>query len=352
MKKYKNIVKLSGMILEALGKLRLQRLKLLQSGFEDFSYRCAEAGKESHLFYAALEKGWLRSTARIIARTRRNLEDFSYRLHRFKELVDADEARMPKLSGILAELSEIDQELGEYQFNLKEKTISVVTEPVTLEDVYLGPFEIRLSIDTLQKVGTDRPYKVIALEPNPSGTDSYVTHPHVNSDMLCEGDGDAAIQKALEEGRLCDFFLLVTGILQTYNPHSPYVSMEDWEGSSCYDCGCSMSSEDRYYCEFCGNEYCTDCSSYCQKCDTTICLGCAYSCPSCNEPVCKNCTAKCKDCEQVFCEDCLNEEGLCQDCQEQRKEDNDEEQEPEEQEAHASVQPDGVEQAGVLPRHD
>jgi len=79
-------------------------------------------------------------------------------------------------------------------------------------------------------------------------------------------------------------------------------------------------------------------------CDTTLCLGCAYECPSCNEPICQSCTAKCKDCEEAYCKDCLTEEGLCQSCEEQRKEDSDEEQasEPEKPETCVAIQSNSV----------
>src|SRR5690606_3433874 len=122
-------------------------------------------------------------------RVSRYLNDFSYFLQRFKEFINTNEPKLPKLSDIFAELSQIDQELGEYHYDLKEKTISVITEPITLEEIDLGTFEIKLFIDKISTLYTNVPYKVIALEPNPSGSDSSVTHPHVNSEILCEGDG-------------------------------------------------------------------------------------------------------------------------------------------------------------------
>ena len=344
MKKYKNIVKLSNMLLEALCELKKQRLRQIRGSFEEFSRRCSEATKDSHLFYAAINKGWLSSAQQVVSRVNRNLSDFSYYLQKFKELTSTDETALPKLSEIFADLSQIDQELGEYQFDFKERTISVITESITLDDISFGPFEIKLFIDQLQKLYTDSPYRVIALEPNPAGANDSVTHPHVSDERLCEGDGHVSIRHSLEQGRFCDFFTMIVSILQTYNPDSPYVSLDDWEGISCYDCGYTVSGDDCYYCEYCDRDYCSQCSTYCQMCDTTICLGCAYECPSCNQPVCQNCTAKCKDCEEVFCKDCLTEEGLCQSCEENRKENSDEEQECETEKSKtcAAVQSDSV----------
>ena len=345
MKENKNIIKLSNLLLNGLYELKKARLQKIYANLEDFSNKCKDATKDSHLFYAAVEKGWFSSAEKIRTRVNRNLNDFSYHLQRFKELINADGAKQPKLSDIFAELIQIEQDLGELQFDLKEKTISVITDFITLDDIAFGSFEIKLFLNEINNIYTDSPYRVIALEPNPAGSDSCVTHPHVSSEKLCEGDGVVSIRKAIEQGRLCDFFTMIVNILQTYNPDSPYVSLDDWEGISCYDCGYTVSGDECYYCECCDRDYCSQCSTYCQMCDTTLCLGCAYECPGCNEPVCQSCTGKCKDCEEVFCKDCLTEEGLCQNCEEQRKENSDEEQKKEEStepKASPAVQPDSV----------
>jgi len=111
-----------------------------------------------------------------------------------------------------------------------------VTEPITLEDVYLGPFRIQLelnkdirlsSVEALSELYQGGAYHVIALEPNLAATDASVNHPHVSNERLCEGDGYAPIRAALEQGRLCDFFTLVRSILNTYSPDSPYVRLDD-----------------------------------------------------------------------------------------------------------------------------
>ena len=327
MKKQKKLIRLADMILGAVCQLKKQHLRQIQSNLEDFCKKCSEASKDSHLFYAAVERNWLSSVEKIRLRISRNLNDFSYNLQRFKEMLNTDRPKLPKLSDVFAELNQIEQDIGELQFDLKEETISVITDSVSLEDIAFGSFEIKLNIGEIRSLYTESPYRVIALEPNPAGSDSCVTHPHVSNEKLCEGDGHTAIRRSLEDGRLCDFFTMIVNILQTYNPDSPYVSLDDWEGISCYDCGYTVAGDDCYYCEYCEQDYCSQCSSYCQMCDTTICLGCAYECPSCNEPVCKSCTAACKECEETFCKDCLTEEGLCQNCEENRKENSDEEQE-------------------------
>lgn len=325
MKKQKSLIKLSNMLLDALKELQLVRLYNIRSSLENFSYKCSEATKDSHLFYAAVERGWLCSAEKIRTRANRNLTDFSYQLQSFKGLIDSGQVKLPNLSCIYAEFEQLELDLGQFRFDINEKSISVVTDPVTLKDIPLGPFEIKLFIDQICNIYTDSPYRIIALNPNPAGSNDSVTHPHVSDERLCEGDAVVTIRKSIEQGRICDFFMIIVNILQTYNPDSPYVSLDDWQGVCCYDCGRTEAEDESYYCEFCDRDYCAHCSTYCQICDITICLGCAFECPSCGKPVCIECTTSCRDCEEVLCKDCLNEECLCSSCQEQRKENSDEE---------------------------
>jgi len=252
-------------------ELKRARLKNIQNSLEKFNSRCSDATKDSHLFYAAVKKGWFRSAGKIRTRINRNISDFSHHLQQFKSLADGDETKLPQLADVFAELTQIKQDFGELNFDFNEKTISVTTESVELDGILFGSFEIRLSVDEISKLYDDSTYRVVALEPNPAATDDNVTHPHVSSERLCEGNGHIAIRRAIEQGRLCDFFAMVTSILQTYNPDSPYVSLSDWDGFCCYDCGYTISGDECYYCEDCERDYCSSCSTYCQICDTTIC---------------------------------------------------------------------------------
>ena len=344
MEKQKKLIRLSNLLLDSLSELKKARLQQIQTVMDDFNIKCSEATKDSHLFRTTIEKGWLIGAENIRSRIERNLNDFSCYLQRFKELINADETVLPKFSDIFAELLQAEQEFGELKFDLNEKTISVTTEPIVLDDMQFGPFEIKLFVSQMEKLYSNAPYSVIALEPNPAGNDSDVTHPHVSTERLCEGDGHVSIRKSLEQGRLCDFFTMAIGILQTYNPDSPYVALDEWEGRTCYDCGSTILEDECYYCERCDKDYCPECSTYCRVCDTTVCLGCSCECPSCNEPVCKNCADACRGCEETFCKNCLTEEGLCENCESERKENENEERDEcsEKPKADAEVQSDSM----------
>ena len=354
MKKQKKLFRLADMILGVVCELKKQHLLQIQSNMKKFCEKCDETRKDSNLFDMAIEKNWLNSAEKIKSRTNRNLNDLTYHLQQFKGLLSTDRPKEPKISDVLAELNQIDAEFGVYEFDMDEKTISVITDPIGLDDIAFGSFEIKLYLKEMSRLYKDSPYRVIALEPNPAGANSEVTHPHVSSEKLCEGDGYMPIRKSLEEGRLCDFFTMIVNILQTYNPDSPYISLDDWEGISCYDCGYTVSGDECYYCEYCERDYCSNCSSYCRICDTTVCLGCAYECPACNQPVCKDCTAVCSECEDTFCKDCLTEDGLCENCEENRKEQNHEEQENKSETAETcpAIQSDSVGETIVLSGHN
>jgi hypothetical protein len=332
MKKFREQIKLTNLLLTALQELKKNKLRQIQTKLEEFSNKCTEVTKNSHIFYAAIEKNWFRSAEKIRSRVSRDLNDFSYQLQRFKEFINGDEIKLANLADIFAGLMQLEDEFGELNFDLNASS-----------------FDIKLFISEISKLYSESPYKVIALEPNPAATDCNVTHPHVSSEGLCEGEGHISIRRAIEQGRLCDFFTMVVNILQTYNPDSPYVSLDDWHGISCYDCGYTVAGDECYYCEDCQRDYCSQCSTYCQICDTTVCMGCSFECPGCNKFVCQHCTTDCAECREIICNDCVGEDGLCENCQEQRRENKNEKNKEKSTspEANPAAQPNSVGQAAV-----
>ena len=170
-------------------------------------------------------------------------------------------------SDIYRDILALDDEFEEVEIDLDEHELSVTTDRIVLEDIDLGPFEIRLD---WQRLGASSAYRVVALDPNPAARSDDVTHPHVQDEQLCEGEGRAAIRAALAEGRLYDFFLLVSQLLHTYGRGSAYVELDDWDGVPCDDCGGSVDEDDRYYCQRCGATLCGSCSVTCQGCGRVV----------------------------------------------------------------------------------
>ncbi len=217
------------------------------------------------------------------------------------------------------ELRQLTDEFEQVDFKRSGGTLLVRTEPIVLEGISLGRFEIRLETNPPQ--GNALPaLRIVALDPNPASADSSVTHPHVRAEQLCAGDATSPIQRAFDEGRLADLFLIVRSVLQTYNEGSPYVALDKWDGIFCFDCGDTIDREQSYGCERCGRDFCDECMSCCRECGAAHCLGCLFTCQFCKQPHCSICELICKQCRQAGCSDCLQED-LCPNCQPQDVED-------------------------------
>lgn len=166
------------------------------------------------------------------------------------------------------------------------------------------------------------------MDPHPASCNECVTHPHVSDERLCPGDAGAAINMALSAGRICDFFLLVRSVLTSYNPGSPYVSLDNWHGKACYDCGYVVDGDEIYWCCYCENDFCSDCSSYCRRCEDTFCRSCLEECQVCNDLICRSCMTSCPECNEQLCKNCLDDmECPCLKENEENKENQDEERE-------------------------
>ncbi|MBL9083331.1 MAG: hypothetical protein JNK76_16065 [Planctomycetales bacterium] len=222
--------------------------------------------------------------------------------------------KLPQLVDLYAELVAAHEEFD--GLAVDDSEIYVTTEPVTLEGVYLGPFEIRLNLVRLDE---QEPYRIVAIEPHPAQTSSETTHPHVHYEKLCLGDGKAPVAAALAEGRLYDLFQLLRQILLTYGEGSAYVPLEAWHGTPCGECDATVDEDDLYLCRGCETSLCGDCVRVCD-CGAAHCHDCATSCSSCEETTCSRCLTACELCESEFCANCLTGEGLCHACQEAAEE--------------------------------
>jgi hypothetical protein len=237
----------------------------------------------------------------------------------------------PALSSIVEELAQLRAEFEHVEIRTKHHSAGAAaasataatagmvvvarTEPIALEGVALGPFAIELHVNRLDERTDADCFDCVALDPNPASSNEDVTHPHVQSNSLCAGDASAAITQALRQGRINDAFCLVRSVLQTYNPHSPYVALDAWSGSPCPDCGRSVGSESLYYCESCGNDYCDDCIGTCDLCDQSACSGCLERDPVSRQRCCPGCRHTCDQCHRVVDADSFDEAtGLCPEC--------------------------------------
>ncbi|MHC4582512.1 MAG: hypothetical protein ACYS14_13735 [Planctomycetota bacterium] len=324
MKDKKQLARMANRIREGLMQLRLGRYVELNRQMTTLIDRLHQLTSESRKMKASVARSWLCAAQRCCAGLSRLLGEVDYSLPRIRSLAEKPQKETAKLPLLIDELDGLQKEFGDIEFDASKNTISAVTESIMLDGIYLGPFKIQLELNKLDQLYYSSPYLVIALEPNPAATNDSVTHPHVSDERLCEGEGSTAIRTALEEGRIGDFFTLVRSILNTYSPDSPYVSLDNWDGTTCYDCGYTMSSEDTYFCPSCEHDYCPDCSTYCRRCEETVCLGCSGQCAYCEEMLCRNCVSACEECGKLFCESCLKDD-LCPNCTEEQEQEDEQE---------------------------
>ena len=217
---------------------------------------------------------------------------------------------------ILADFRAMETEFETVEINVPKQTVSVETDAICLEGFELGRFQIVLNWRLLGGTGA---YEVIALDANAAATDDDTTHPHVQSNSLCEGEGRVPIRKALADGRLFDFFVLIRQILQTYNSSSAYVRLDEWDGFQCPDCGSTSNEDDSSLCEGCSTRTCCECSFRCNDCEYFVCSDCIRTCTGCDNDTCSSCRSACAECSDGFCGECLND-NHCPLCREKEEE--------------------------------
>jgi hypothetical protein len=309
-----------------------QRTRSFSRKASDFARTLQEnierAARMSRMLQRAYGRNWDLAALRLWQDLLWSLEDLKHVIdsaNRFKldigitpgsDLDDAEELLLPPLlTDIHSELMAAQDEFGEVDFDRNQRHISVITDRIELDGVNLGQFRIELDLDAFSQETPDRWFQVIALDPNTPTDNEAVTHPHISDDRLCGGDGECAIEQALREGRICDFFVLVRSVLQTYNEDSAYVRLEEWDGRSCADCGYISSGDNFSFCEGCEKDYCEECISGCASCDYTLCRGCLVTSQLSRERYCDDCASQCAECGRVagatelcddLCETCLS----------------------------------------------
>ena len=163
----------------------------------------------------AQHRGWHLAAQRQAAELLAEVESLQSSLAKVSDQLR--ERLAPRIIASQAELyrdlAALAAEFEMLQCDLESQTVSVTTEPIVLEGIALGRFQIRLDLKQFPEA---QEYAVVALEPNPASSDSNITHPHVNDEALCAGDGLRAIRSALATGRLYDFFTIV-------NQTAPYL---------------------------------------------------------------------------------------------------------------------------------
>jgi hypothetical protein len=260
--------------------------------------------------------GWAKAAAQTRAGLLLDAERLVNRLRDVMTTLRNDERRStPSLRTIYEELCGAQEEFGGVE--LEDGVVAVTTEPIELEGISLGPFQIRLEIG---RITSEMTFTVVALEPNPAASSNATTHPHVNDDGLCPGEGRRAIHASLAEGRLFDFFSLVDRILHTYARGAAFVELNRWQGIPCHDCDASVNDDESYTCDGCRETVCGDCVVGCESCSESLCSGCRDRCARCDGCHCSGCLSPCVRCRSDVCSSC-SDEGVCSTCLEELEDD-------------------------------
>ncbi len=165
------------------------------------------------------------------------LEQCRYAIHR-----EAQSPTNVSLSDLIDDLRSLEDEFDQVTINLRERKLSVTTEPIDLEGLELGPFSIALHWNRLSEHG---PYRIVAEDPHPAHSNDEVTHPHVHDERLCEGRSSGHSPSLCRRDASSTSSSRSAGA-PTYNPSSPYVAIENWQGVPCHDCGSLTGEEVRH----------------------------------------------------------------------------------------------------------
>ncbi len=302
-----------------------------------------------HLIHKAETHGWQGAVRNLRIRLRNTFRTLQAYIDEGVRQLSPDQWRDGLLSHrqLYEEILALHNEFDEVRCDFQQETISVITERIVLEGIDLGSFEIRLDWNALDETHA---YSVIAREPNPAASNAETTHPHVQSEHLCEGDGHRPIRAALAEGRLFDFFTIVDRTLATYNSGSPHVSLERWSGEPCVDCSYLLDDDERYSCQQCNDSCCGDCVVVCLNCEYYYCARCIAQCEACDDGFCESCIEECAACGGRFCMSCLCDNLFCGVCRDEREENS--ESEREESEEPTKTVLDRPHGGGIVADHD
>ena len=287
-----------------------------------------------------LFRGWPAAAKEVTGEIESALRDVPHYIRTVERVIQERPGKIATVREIVEDLDQLADEFGEVICNRSARTISVTTEPIELAGTYLGAFEIRLDVNRIAVVPAQASFDVVAKDPHPATANDAVTHPHVSDQRLCCGDASLPIKAALEGGRLADFFCIIGSVLRTYNGDSAYVTLPEWSGRACYDCGFVMPEDEAGWCSSCERDYCNECISYCSRCDESTCGTCLSECSACEDRFCSSCITTCPNCGETICKTCLEEaQCSCMEAGEELDDDDD----PQEQAASNGSAPEGGE---------
>lgn len=306
------------------------------------SYALQDLLRLQQKWESAQRRQWRVAAARLRVATRRCASELLGSLQRLvNEVPSRREEPLAGPGDVYRDLAALQAEHTGVEIDRQEKTVSVTTERIVLEGLDLGPFVIEWNWG---RIGEEDELRVIAKEAYSPSDREDITHPHVRDNLLCTGQAKMPLDRALHSGRLFDAFLIVRQVLQTYNPESAYITLDDWSSFRCYACGDSVPEDDHFHCETCDADLCGGCLRPCHRCGASSCSSCAATCSECDETVCTRCRPLVNGRRLKVCHTCHEEEES-----NDAEEANDAERESAQPESILTIPSDGVGEAAVPP---
>lgn len=239
------------------------------------------------------------------------------------ELSEENEISVPSIKFLWQEIKSLNGLFEDSDF--RNGRLSVTTKPIVLEHdgetLGLGRFKIIIDFKTdIAARSYEHMIYMEALEPNCSPGEDNLVHPHVRGNEPCLGEAVGLMQEPFVQGQIESVFLILNSMLKTYNPISPYRTMEEWydEAHECSWCGNGLGEDEGYCCNDCGTSICDSCCWWCARCEEYYCEShSGFRCGWCEDTICGGCYHnECKVCVASLCESCIHGccDTYCEDC--------------------------------------
>ncbi len=201
------------------------------------------------------------------------------RLHDFEMLYN-EIAQQPDLRLVCRRqiVRDLESCFAEYRFSFTKNCLQVYVNkfPVVYDSplhdkeisTTLGPFIVFVRLNSFEV--SQSSFHVFPTEEARRSCRGF-WHPHVHmSGGVCWGGIASTVNHWLKQGDLHITIHALTRLLRTYNDHSPYEKMDNWQRICCQDCGGWAVSK----CQLCQQYVCLDCMALCWKCHRRHCVVC------------------------------------------------------------------------------
>ncbi len=145
----KEIVHVASRIQNALRILHKHRYKRCIVQLDLLVSKAGELGPNARKLKIALARDWLAAAEHACKNASRLLTDIPFLVTNVQSLLGRRCVEVSKLSMIVDELRVLCDEFDDVEWDREEQALCAVTEPITLQDTYLGPFQIALHLDKL-----------------------------------------------------------------------------------------------------------------------------------------------------------------------------------------------------------